>query len=84
MKKLKECKKKKLSIKLPNMTLTVKITDEVNLKKDDHIKIQMGKSLVILAKVSVNQYGTEKNVDKVEVDEVESVDSSKIKEVFVI
>jgi hypothetical protein len=84
MKKIKEYKKKKLSIKFPSVTLTAKVDDDINLKKGDHIKLQMGQKLEMFGIVTTSQCESGKNIDMIEVDEVDSVEKSKIKEVFIL
>jgi hypothetical protein len=83
MKKVKECSKKKLSIKLPNMTVTAKVDEKLKLKKGDHIQINIGK-LTVYGIVATDQSEDGNNIDKIEVDEVETIEKSKIKVVFFI
>jgi len=84
MKKIKESKKKKLNIKFSNITLTTKIGDSIKLKKGDHIKLQIGSKIEMYGLVTSDQVSSEKNVDKIEADEVENVSMSQVKEVFTI
>lgn len=82
MKKIKECKKKKLFVKFPSMTFTFKISDKIKLNKGDIIRLNISSKLKMFAVVSVDQYEFGKNIDRVEVDEVDNIGESKIKEVF--
>lgn len=84
MKKVKEYKKKKLSIRFPYITVTTKIDEGIKLNKGDYIKLKVGQNVEIFAKVTTSQYESEKNLDKIEVDEVDPIENSNIKEVFMI
>lgn len=82
---MKEISKAKLYIKLPNITIVAKTDDDVNLRKGEYIKIQLGAShLDVCAVVTSSQYKTGKNTYQVDAEEVETVKDSKIREVFMV
>lgn len=83
MKKMKESNRKKLCIKLPNITLVTRVSSGTNLEKGDIIKIRIGK-IKIYAEVQTPQYQNKKNLLQIDVKEVNGVDDTKVKEVFMV
>ena len=82
MKKMKESNRKKLYIKLPNITLVTRVSSETNLEKGDIIKIHIGTKITIYAEVQTPQYQNKKNLLQIDVKEIDGVDDTKVKEVF--
>ena len=74
----------KIRIKFPNINLAVKAHESITLNQGDCIKVKIGDKISMYGIVKSGLYSVKPNLYAVDVEEVDDVDESRIKEVFTI
>jgi hypothetical protein len=64
--------------------LVTRVSSGTNLEKGDIIKIHINTKITIYAEVQTPQYQNKKNLLQIDVKEIDGVDDTKVKEVFMV
>lgn len=78
-----ECKKKRLTIKLPHVTLTARMNKNYDLRTGDHIQIQLG-LIKIICMITEDQQKLGADKFSTKAIEVETLGDNVVKGVFKI